>query len=68
MPHPQTSPGDKIVAFAPVAARVRRPEVEADGERGTILLFTGIRYARMADADEADADEPRPDRRDDIWA
>ena len=70
MPHPHTSPGDKIIAFAPLHARAaKRPPVHTDGERGRILLFTGVRYERMKDPIETTRDEPlRLDLRDDIWA
>ena len=68
MPHPQISAGNKIIAFAAIAARARRPVLETDGEKGTILLFTGIRYERMDDGDEHEAEDTRSERRDDIWA
>jgi hypothetical protein len=39
----------KVVAFRPSAARTKRVESDRDG-RGTILLFTGVRYERMEPA------------------
>ncbi len=71
MPHPQMVQEATVVAFRPVASRFRREprEDRDDTERGTILLFTGVRYERMVDApaDSVEQDA-RPDRSDEIWA
>lgn len=41
-----------VVAFRPVPRRTVRERVE-ETERGTLLLFTGVRYERMTDAEPA---------------
>ena len=64
----RTAGGEKVVAFRPPAFRPRRERPADDSVRGTILLFTGVRYERMDDAAET---ENQPDiriTRDDIWA
>ena len=61
---------DTVVAFRPPAFRTKRERPDDDAVRGTILLFTGVRYERMIDAAESQA--PRSDTRnsrdEDIWA
>jgi hypothetical protein len=60
-----------VVAFRPVASRFRREprEDRDDTERGTILLFTGVRYERMVDEPVKSTEHhARPDRSDEIWA
>jgi hypothetical protein len=69
MPHPQTIDASKVISFPPLGERVRRVVRGEDAERGTILLFTGVRYQRIED----DAEEPgheagRACRRDEIWS
>ena len=68
MPHPHISAGSKVISFPPLDAREKRVRSHSDEERGTILIFTGIRYERLEDdGAEPDGDD-RPARRDDeIW-
>ena len=69
MPHPQTIAGSKVISFPPLGDRVKRIVREETAERGTILLFTGVRYQRIEDeADEADHETERARRRDDFWS
>ena len=51
MPQPHSDASATIIAFAPLATGARRPRdrPDDDGTRGTILLFTGIRYERLDD-------------------
>ena len=50
--------GSTVLAFRPVS-RSRR-ESDPSPERGTVLLFTGVRYERWAEPSPADAD-PEPE-------
>jgi hypothetical protein len=69
MPHPQILDATKIITFPPLGERGRRITRHDDAERGTILLFTGVRYERIEDdADEAVGDAVQPCRRDEIWS
>jgi hypothetical protein len=69
MPHPQTVDGSKIITFPPLGERAKRVVQHEDAERGTILLFTGVRYERMDDdADEVGDDADLAGRRDEIWS
>ena len=69
MPHPQTSTGSKVIAFPPLGARENRASPPEDTERGTILLFTGVRYERFdEEVVELGAETSHSDRRDEIWA
>ena len=70
MPHPQTISVAQVIAFPPLAARVKRVVLQEDAERGRILLFTGVRYERMQDeADQAEHEDALVCRRDDeIWS
>jgi hypothetical protein len=60
----------EVIAFPPVSARAKRAVAREDGERGRILLFTGVRYERLRDEpDEASHDDLRVCLRDDeIWS
>ena len=43
-------PPDTIIPFSRTAPRrFRRGDIDADGPRGQILLFTGVRYERLPD-------------------
>ena len=44
------APTGSVVPFAPAMARRFRREAD-DAPRGQILLFTGVRYERMPDAE-----------------
>ena len=69
MPHPQTFTGSKVIAFPPLGTRENRVSRNDDTERGTILLFTGVRYERFdEDVVELGAETSHGDRRDEIWA
>ena len=60
-----TRPTATVVTF-PAAGRrrFRRADEAAPDPRGAILLFTGIRYERMVEADLADPETPaEPDKR-----
>jgi hypothetical protein len=48
---PRDGVSSRIVAFPGSAPRRFRREVEPDAERGQILLFTGVRYERMPEAE-----------------
>lgn len=49
---PSTSGRERTAAVIPFdAAAGRRPRREDDAQRGQILLFTGVRYERLPDAD-----------------
>lgn len=59
--HPSERPTATVVTFPQGhARRFRRPAEDEVGAHGAILLFTGIRYERMA---EPDAPAPRLRRR-----
>lgn len=59
--HASERPTATVVTLPQSAARrFRRPSDEDAATRGAILLFTGIRYERMA---EPDASAPRLRRR-----
>ncbi|NNM72663.1 hypothetical protein [Enterovirga aerilata] len=69
MPHPQTISVAEVIAFPPLSARAKRAALREDSERGTVLLFTGVRYERLRTQDEKEGGEERPSRRDDeIWS
>jgi hypothetical protein len=53
-----------LLAF-PTAPRTRRPALSPDEARGTVLLFTGVRYERHAPvtAPEGDGEGSKPGRR-----
>lgn len=38
----------KVIAFVPPPNRLRKGPETGDGERGVVLLFTGVRYERLA--------------------
>lgn len=48
--HRDRAPTGSVVPFAPVMTRRFRRERD-DAPRGQILLFTGVRYERMPDAE-----------------
>ena len=59
--------GPTVIAFRPIPGRGERPTGRDGAERGTLLLFTGVRYERLVDGmslpspvevcgDEADPD------------
>ncbi len=69
MPHPQAIDASKIISFPAIGQRARRFTRIDDAERGTILLFTGVRYERMEDdADEAGHEAEQTCRRAEIWS
>ena len=69
MPHPQTNAGSTVIPFRPLGARERRAVRDEDRERGTVLLFTGVRYQRLDDtAVEVEADDLPCACRDEIWS
>ncbi|MBV9076959.1 MAG: hypothetical protein JO048_05685 [Methylobacteriaceae bacterium] len=45
----QMAEGGQVLAFQAANLRSRRPRTRDDGERGTVLLFTGVRYSRLTD-------------------
>jgi hypothetical protein len=49
----------RVVPFAAPLGRVRRESADESGARGAILLFTGVRYERLA----PEPVEPKPRRR-----
>ncbi len=51
-----------VIAFASPTRRRPRPVVDRDEPMGAILLFTGVRYERSAEAD-AGGDEPSSPRK-----
>ncbi|GJE81387.1 MULTISPECIES: hypothetical protein [Methylorubrum] len=48
--HRDRTPTGSVVPFAPATTRRFRREAD-DAPRGQILLFTGVRYERMPDAE-----------------
>jgi hypothetical protein len=58
-------PSDKIITLLPSMFRVRSSVTSSEGERGRVLLFTGVRYERRIEPTVsdggADADLPRSD-------
>ncbi len=50
----ETAGGSTVLAFRPVP-RARR-DADPSPERGTVLLFTGVRYERWVEPSPADAD------------
>ena len=69
MPHPQAIDASKIISFPALGRRARRFTRIDDAERGTVLLFTGVRYERIED--DADEAGPEPDencRRAEVWS
>ena len=48
----------RVVPFAAPSGRERRRSTQDAGSRGAILLFTGVRYERMATAPISDHREP----------
>lgn len=62
MPQAESAPASKVIAFRPSPSGFRRENHDGDAERGRILLFTGIRYQRMDEAEaEAGADDEMRD-------
>lgn len=39
--------GGRVLPFNAAATRVRKRPLDSQASRGTILLFTGVRYERM---------------------
>ncbi len=57
-------PTGTLIPFPDSSARPQRPALSADDPRGEILLFTGIRYERLAEPSPEPADPGhRPKRR-----
>lgn len=57
MPHVDMPTASTVIPFRPQAFGDRRERTVGDGERGRILLFTGIRYERLPEVSD-DAAEP----------
>lgn len=57
----------KVVTLLPSMVRARPSVLPEDGERGTVLLFTGVRQERLAcDAAGADLTAADQDRLEEI--
>ena len=59
VPDPGRRPGAVLLPFRPIARRPRRTDAPDGAALGAILLFTGVRYERSAEAEDA----PAPQRR-----
>ncbi len=59
----QTRPSATVIPFPDPATREPRRAAAADEPRGTILLFMGVRYERMADPPPAADDHEQGRRR-----
>ena len=68
MPQLQTAGGEKVVAFRLPPTGAKRALSRESTERGTILLFTGVRYERQDDESKEELDLGSERRDAEIWS